>query len=80
VVAPRLWTSMRKWSAWTDSIEREHLTEFGVNGIAVDYGHDFDTTTKASIVHVIQSALCTFVAYLVFLVSNMRSSRWRSVS
>lgn len=31
-------------------IERKHLTEFGVNGIAVDYGHDFDTTTKASIV------------------------------
>jgi hypothetical protein len=46
-VAQRLWMSMRKWSAWTDSIEREHLTEFGVNGIAVDYGHDFDTTTKA---------------------------------
>lgn len=39
--------SMRKRSAWTDSIEREHLTEFGVHGIAVDYGHDFDTTTKA---------------------------------
>jgi hypothetical protein len=39
--------SMRKWSAWAESIEREHLTEFGVNRIAVDYGHDFDTTTKA---------------------------------
>lgn len=42
--------STRDWSAWTNLTEREHLTEFGVNGSAVDYGHDFDTTTKASIV------------------------------
>jgi hypothetical protein len=32
----------------------------GVNGIAVDYGHDFDTTTKASIVNFIRHLILIF--------------------
>lgn len=62
--------SMRSFAvSWTGGRERgewkHQVWSLGVNGIAVDYGHDFDTTTKASIVYFIRHLILHLLNFLL---------------